>query len=228
MKVHKAAINKLFESNNAVLDIEEVYNLVLCCPDCTGFDKMPSLIAVRSEAARRAAERVSRTLAPAGMSLEEWQTQLRRQFGREQKFTFKNVGENLAFSDFLVTNPTSRRTYRVTIRGTAVGENACTCPDFATNTLGTCKHIEFTLAKLERSKKTAAELKAGYRPPHGELTLRYGSQRQVCFRPPAEENPALAKVAAKFFDATGTLKPDAASRFDDFLTNATKHDPDLR
>jgi methylenetetrahydrofolate/methylenetetrahydromethanopterin dehydrogenase (NADP+) len=29
MKVHKAAINKLFETNNVVLDVEEVYNLAL-------------------------------------------------------------------------------------------------------------------------------------------------------------------------------------------------------
>jgi superfamily II DNA or RNA helicase len=153
----------------------------------------------RKARAKSAEPKVSRTLAPAGMSLEEWQTQLRRQFGREQKFTFKNVGDN-----------------------------ACTCPDFATNTLGTCKHIEFTLAKLERSKKSAPELKAGYRPAHGEVTLRYGSQRQVCFRPPAEANPALANVAARFFDSSGALKPDSAPRFADFLTAATKHDPDLR
>ena len=32
MKIHKAAINKLFETNNAVLDIEEVYNLALQLP----------------------------------------------------------------------------------------------------------------------------------------------------------------------------------------------------
>jgi hypothetical protein len=32
MKVHRAAINKLFESNNAVMDVEEVYNLALQLP----------------------------------------------------------------------------------------------------------------------------------------------------------------------------------------------------
>jgi hypothetical protein len=32
MKVHRAAINKLFEANNAVLDIEDVYNLALQLP----------------------------------------------------------------------------------------------------------------------------------------------------------------------------------------------------
>jgi len=29
MKVHKAAIAKLFEANNAVLDVEEIYTLAL-------------------------------------------------------------------------------------------------------------------------------------------------------------------------------------------------------
>ena len=149
--------------------------------------------------------KISRISAPAGMSLEEWQTQLRRQFGREQQFQFKNVGEQIAFSDFLVTNPASRRTYRVTIRGTAPGDNTCTCLDFATNTLGTCKHIEFTLAKLERSRKAAAELKAGYRPPSGEVFLRYGSQRQVCYRPPAEANPSLANAWPEVLRRGGSL-----------------------
>ena len=177
----------------------------------------------------KAAEpKVSRTQQPAGMTLEEWQTRLRRQFGREQNFTLKNVGENLAYSDFLVTNPESRRTYRVTIRGVNVGDNACTCADFATNTLGTCKHIEFTLAKLERSRKAAAELKAGYRPAHAEVVLRYGSRRQVCYRPPAEPNAALAAVASKYFDAGGVLKDGSAGKFDDFLAAAVRHDPDLR
>ncbi len=138
---------------------------------------------------KKAAEpKVSRTQKPDGMSLEEWQTQLRRQFGREQNFRLKNVGANPAFSEFLVTNPESRRTYRVTVRGPEPGDNACTCPDFATNTLGTCKHIEFTLAKLERTKKGRDELKAGYRPPHGEVVLRYGSRRQVCFARPRMAN----------------------------------------
>jgi superfamily II DNA or RNA helicase len=172
--------------------------------------------------------KVSRTQLPTNMTLEEWQTNLRRQFGRAQNFRLKNVGPNPTFSDFLVANPESRRTYRVTIRGTGPGENTCTCPDFATNTLGTCKHIEFALARLERSRRTRTELNAGYRPAHAEVVLRYGSRRQVCFRPAAEANPALTKLAAKLFDEDGILRVGAATRFDDFLASAQKHDPDLR
>lgn len=39
------------------------------------------------------------------------------------------------FSEFSVTNPASGNLYRVAIRGSAVGENFCSCPDFATNGL---------------------------------------------------------------------------------------------
>jgi hypothetical protein len=90
----------------------------------------------------------SRLRKPDDMSLEQWQTELRRQFGREQPFTLKNVGGDLVYSDFLVTNPDSQSTYQVRIRGLAAGDNYCSCPDFATNTRGTCKNIEFTLARL--------------------------------------------------------------------------------
>jgi SNF2 family DNA or RNA helicase len=39
------------------------------------------------------------------------------------------------------------------IRGSELGTNFCACPDFATNALGTCKHIEFTLGRLGRTRE---------------------------------------------------------------------------
>ena len=42
------------------------------------------------------------------------------------------------------------RRYRVDIRSTGERINHCTCPDFATNRLGTCKHIEAVLLRLKR------------------------------------------------------------------------------
>ncbi|MCH7989332.1 MAG: SWIM zinc finger family protein [Planctomycetes bacterium] len=108
----------------------------------------------RSRTVRR---KVSRLRKPDEMPLETWQVELRRQFGPEQGFDLKNVGDHPIFSEFHVTNPQSGNTYRVAIRGTSAGDNFCACPDFATNALGTCKHIEFTLAKLARKRggKTA-------------------------------------------------------------------------
>src|SRR5436309_518804 len=107
-----------------------------------------SALADKSAKKKAKTPKISRLSKPAGMTLEEWQIELRKQFGREQPFRIKNLGENPVFSEFQVTNPESKNSYRVRIRGRNLGDNACTCPDFATNTLGTCKHIEFALAKL--------------------------------------------------------------------------------
>ena len=104
---------------------------------------------LRTGAKRKVKNRgLSRLRKPEEMSLEEWQVGLRREFGRAQKFRVKNVGGEPLFSEFEVANPATKRTYRVAIRGAALGENFCSCPDFAVNTLGTCKHVEYVLGKL--------------------------------------------------------------------------------
>jgi predicted nucleic acid-binding Zn finger protein len=51
------------------------------------------------------------------------------------------------YGDYTV-KPASGKTYKVAIRGLGLFENYCSCPDFAINTLGTCKHIEALLLKL--------------------------------------------------------------------------------
>jgi hypothetical protein len=89
------------------------------------------------------------TRRPEGVEVGAWQTQLRRQFGRAQAFKLENLGAEPVFTEFQVTNPQSGGSFRVAIRGVRPGENFCACPDFATNDLGTCKHVEFVLGKLE-------------------------------------------------------------------------------
>ena len=114
----------------------------------------------RQKSAKKPAK-LSRLNKPAELSLEEWQMQLRRQFGREQQFGIKNLGDEPVFSEFRIANPQSKSVYRVIIRGRDAGDNYCSCGDFATNTLGTWrKHIEFTLATLE-TQAAAARRTAG-------------------------------------------------------------------
>jgi superfamily II DNA or RNA helicase len=172
--------------------------------------------------------KLSRLHKPEEMSLEQWQRELRRQFGREQRFVLKNLGDNKIFSEFEVGNPQKQTAYQVRIRGNQSGENFCTCADFATNTLGTCKHIEFVLATLERKRSSAAALKAGYQPRYSEVFLHYGSRREVRFRPGSDCPVTLARLAPQFFDAEGVLLPDAHARFDDFVAQAREQEPDLR
>jgi superfamily II DNA or RNA helicase len=183
----------------------------------------------RSPRAKKAKKpKLSRLHKPEGMSLEDWQIELRRQFGREQKFTLRNLGEERVFSEFEVTNPQSQNTYRVHIRGRLPGDNYCSCPDFATNSLGTCKHIEFTLAVLERKRGGVAALRAGFQPPYSEVYLQYGARREVRFRPGACCPKAVARLAAGYFGADGTLLPTAYARFETFVAESAKHDHELR
>jgi len=172
--------------------------------------------------------KLSRLHKPADMSLEEWQIELRRQFGREQHFVLKNLGSEPLFSEFQVRNPQSKTSYRVQIRGARPGENTCSCPDFATNTLGTCKHIEFALSLLERKRGASAELQAGFQPPHSEVLLQYGARREVRFRPGTSCPPELARLATRYFDDEGALLPTAFASFDTFVARAAEIDPDLR
>lgn len=179
---------------------------------------------------RRAAHeaKISKTTKPDTLSLEEWQRELRRQFGSEQKFKLSNIGEHSVFSEFLVTNPTSRSTYRVAIRGPQPGDNYCSCPDFSTNELGTCKHVEFTLARLRKKKETRADLQAGYQPPYSEVYVQYGSQREVRFRAGTAAVDDLKRLALKYFDVEGRLRDTGYGQFEKFLERAAAIDTDLR
>src|SRR5260370_39720258 len=78
--------------------------------------------------------KLSRLPKPEGMSLEDWQIELRRQFGRMQKFRLRNVGDQALFAEFEVTNPQSQNTYRVKFRGASRGINHCSSPHVAMTT----------------------------------------------------------------------------------------------
>ena len=75
--------------------------------------------------------KLSRTHAPADLSPVDWQRGLRRQFGREQAFGLENLGNEPFFSDFRVSNPVSKSSYRVAIRG--MGPGGARTPSIARN-----------------------------------------------------------------------------------------------
>ncbi len=174
--------------------------------------------------------RLSRLRRPEQLSVEAWQAQLRRQFGREQSFLIDNLGAEPVFSEFAVVNPQSGGRYRVAIRGAAAGENYCSCPDFATNDLGTCKHIEFTLSRLEAKRGGKTALKRGFTPPYSEIYLNYAGTRSVRFRTGADCPATLGRRAAALFDraAGGTLPKSRFAQFDAFLAAAQKSGHEVR
>lgn len=162
------------------------------------------------------------------MSLEAWQAELRRQFGREQRFVLRHVGGHPVISDFMVTNPATGSTYRVAIRGIEPGINFCSCPDFATNALGICKHIAFTLARLERRPGGKAALARPPALPYSSVSLRYGALRQVRFRPGTDCPSELRRLASRYFDREGILRLEAFDTFPTFLAQAARRPHEMR
>jgi len=118
----------------------------------------------------------------------------------------------------------------VAIRGLNTGDNYCSCPDYATNELGTCKHIEFVLGRLEKKRGAKAAFAQGWRPAFSEIYLRNDGARAVYFRAGLDCPPAVTKAASRLFDASrGGVLPE--ERFGDlrhFLAMAAKSGHELR
>lgn len=136
----------------------------------------------------------------------DWQRALRRQFGEQQAFTLTALGDAELFGDWSVGNPASGTTYRVSVRGLQPGDNFCQCADLATNGLGTCKHIEFALHRLQKKRGARSAFARGYQPPFSEIWLQYGEQRSLRFSAGESCPDALRQWAARHFSAVdGTL-----------------------
>src|SRR5215218_6351909 len=134
--------------------------------------------------------------------LREEQIDLRRQRARAANLAIENVGKNRVFSDYRVTNPQTKGQYTVTVRGFDTGDNACTCPDFKSNTLGTCKHIEAVLDKLQADGEPVKRRKAAVTRP--EVTLDYSAaQLRLRLQLPPRHSDPLGQLAKKFFDDAG-------------------------
>jgi superfamily II DNA or RNA helicase len=134
--------------------------------------------------------------------LREEQIDIRRRRAAQEQLRVQNLGRNRVFSDYLVSNPTSGGQYRVSIRGFDLGDNSCECPDFRTNTLGTCKHIEAVLAALkEETPPQLRRRKAAI--THPEIYLQYGEQLRVGLHLPPRHSDPLQQLADTFFDPRG-------------------------
>ena len=186
--------------------------------------------AAKGRKAKAKPRRLSRTQPPEDLATPEWQRALRQQYGREQAFTLENRGSEPVFSEYAVHNPDSGNSYRVAIRGADPGENFCDCPDFATNRLGTCKHVEFVLGRLERKRGGRAALRRGFAPDYSEVYVHYGGGRDIRFRPGRRCTPALLRRARELFDEgqDWRLPPDRLDGLADFLAAARRSRHEVR
>lgn len=118
------------------------------------------------------------------------------------------------YGDYQIKS-SSGKTYRVALRGAGLFESFCSCPDFAVNTLGTCKHIEALLIKVRR-RVPALERRA-FKRSRASLSLQYGERLDVRLRLPDSPSPELLALAHEHFDASGLLPPQSYGQFEKVL-----------
>ena len=136
------------------------------------------------------------------------------------KILERPVGE--PYGDYRVKSA-SGKTYRVAMRGPGLFENYCSCPDFAVNTLGTCKHIEALLLRLGKRYGRTLESKR-YARSRASISLQYGEAIDVRLRLPAAPSPVLAKLAEEYFDPAGLLRREHFQSFHQVIESFRKAD----
>ena len=72
----------------------------------------------------------------------------RTERAQKEKIRLKSMHKDTLWTDYIITNYSSGKSYRVALRGWERGESFCSCPDYRKNTLGTCKHILYALDKV--------------------------------------------------------------------------------
>ncbi|HSQ42730.1 MAG TPA: SNF2-related protein, partial [Fibrobacteraceae bacterium] len=129
--------------------------------------------------------------------LEQWEYHLRAERAGTEPLMLEALQPKKLWSDYLVSNANSGRTYRVALRGWQAGENYCSCPDFRKNTLGTCKHILFAIAQV-RQKFPRWQRADPFQTICPIVFLSYGKALRLQVRLPLGASPLLRRHLAKF------------------------------
>lgn len=177
------------------------------------------------KAPKKTTPKVSLLQRPDGMSLEEWQIALRKQAAQKEFLSIEPMDKKLAPGDYNVRNPQTGYVYKVAFRGTDSVWNYCSCPDFKTNQLGTCKHIEAIQSYLKTQKKRIPKELV---PSYTSVYLSYKGERNVRIRIGSDNQEAFSRLAKDYFNEEGVLEESNYDRFYDFLQEAKRIDDTFR
>lgn len=145
--------------------------------------------------------------APDGpVPAREAERRRRQSRGESELFEVRRLtgaGRGL-LGEYAVASPSSRA-YTVTLRALDADHNGCSCPDFETNLLGTCKHVEAVVHRLrtDAPRRFARALRDG--PAASYLHLAF-EPTTVGLRLRSEARPLERRLAARFFEPDGRLR----------------------
>lgn len=147
--------------------------------------------------------------------MKTWQILLRKQVAKEEKFAISCIDETNAPGEYRVLNFKTRQEYKVTYRGAKSPWNYCSCMDFKTSQLGTCKHIEAVKSWFGKRHHVRREI-----PSYTSVYLDYSGERRVRIRIGSDNEELFRELASQYFDGEMTLKPESFKHFSEFLKQA--------
>ena len=173
---------------------------------------------------QRNQHRLSNTIKPADMGLEEWQVALRQEQAKRERFIISETSSLFSPGEYKVRNPRSRHQYKIIYRGEYSPWNYCSCPDFRTSGLGTCKHVEGVKLWLQAEGKEVHREE----PDYSSVYVDYRGQRCIRIRIGEAHRKELTALSQEYFDQAAVLRPEAVAHFDTFIEKARSIDPDFR
>lgn len=130
--------------------------------------------------------------------LTAYALQQRRKRASEERMRIESSNPETPWADYRIHNKQSGKTYRAALRSFEKGDAFCSCRDFKTNRLGTCKH----LLKLEAyvTRKFSADQRAEtYQQNEYAVALEYGEILRPRILIPTTTNvpkPLLRRIEA--------------------------------
>jgi superfamily II DNA or RNA helicase len=115
---------------------------------------------------------------------------------KEETFRLHSRNSKKPWTDYMISSASSGKTYRVALRGEDRGQSYCSCPDFRTNTLGTCKHILYALESVKKRFKTG-ERRRKFRQKDACVHLLYGEDLTLRLRLPDKPDEETVKIAGR-------------------------------
>ena len=159
-------------------------------------------------------EKVSYYRRPENLTLGEWQFALRKKYAMQHPLIVERIGTQEVFSEYIVRNPDRKSSYSVSIRSNDDTRNFCTCFDFKTNRLGTCKHIEAVLHWIRTKPDLKAILDKNHEPDYSSIYLDYRGERKIRLRIGREQKSEFEQLRDKYFNEDHALLPDHYALFD--------------
>jgi superfamily II DNA or RNA helicase len=113
-----------------------------------------------------------------------------------EKMKVVSADPSVPWTDYTVTSALSGKSYRVALRGVERGMSYCSCPDFRSNTLGTCKHVLHVIHKSRR-RFSAADMKRPFRQKSIAVAVHYGREMELRMLLPERLDEETASIIGK-------------------------------